>query len=135
MSLLNDIKFKKELLLKYSVDAFLVIVFLLSLQILLTGCYSFYDISKDDYANLENMNDIKVIYKNGDELIFEKNDTTNVKIVGDSLVAVQGNEKKVIGLSELKNIKESRSDLGGTIILTILMFTFYSVLFFVVDLF
>lgn len=120
---------------KYSVDAFRVIVFLLSISILLTGCHSFFEVPKDDYNNLENMNDIKVIYKNGDELIFEKNDTTNVKIVGDSLVAVQGNEKKVIGLSELKNIKESRSDLGGTIILTILMFTFYSVLFFVVDLF
>lgn len=120
---------------KNSRSVFSLTFLLLIVLFFLTGCYSFYDISRDDFANLENMNDIKVIYKNGDELIFEKNDTTNLKIVGDSLVAVQGNEKKFIGLSELNNIKESKSDLGGTIILTILMFTFYSVIFFVVDLF
>jgi hypothetical protein len=117
-----------------SVIAFRVIIFLLSISILLTGCNSFYEVSKDDYINLEKMDDIKVVYKNRMELRIEKNDTTNIKIVGDSLVIVQGNEKKFIGISELENIKESRFDLGGTIIMTILMFVFYSVIFFLADL-
>jgi hypothetical protein len=98
----------------YSIAAFRFIVFLLSLSILLTGCHSFYEVSKDDYSNLENMNDIKVIYKNGKEFVVEKNDTTNVKLVGDSLAVYQGNEKKFIGMSEVEKVRESRFDFGGT---------------------
>ncbi len=42
------------------------------------------------------MNDIKVVYKNGREFVVEKDDTTNVKIVGDSLVVFEGTEKKLL---------------------------------------
>ena len=75
---------------KYSVAAFHLIVFLLSLSILLTGCHSFYEVPKEDYNNLERMNDIKVVYKNGKEFVVEKDDTTNIKMVGDSLIVHQG---------------------------------------------
>ena len=61
------------------------------------------------------MGDLKVVYKNGKEFVVEKNDTTKVKIIGDSLVIYQGVEKKYIGMSEIEKIKESMFDLGGTI--------------------
>jgi len=101
---------------KYSVAAFRLIVFLLSLSILLTGCHSFFEVPKDDYSNLEKMNDIKVVYKNGKEFVVEKDDTTNIKMVEDSLIVHQGIETKSIGMSEVENIKESRFDLGGTLL-------------------
>ena len=101
---------------KYSVAAFRLIVFLLSLSILLTGCHSFYEVPKEDYNNLERMNDIKVVYKNGKVFVVEKDDTTNIKMVEDSLIVHQGIETKSIGMSEVENIKESRFDLGGTLI-------------------
>ena len=97
-----------------SVIAFRFIVFLLSISILLIGCHSFYEVSKDDYSNLEKMNDIKVVYKNGKEFVIKKDETTNVKLVGDSLVAYQGNEKKFIGMSEVEKVREFRFDFGGT---------------------
>jgi len=105
--------------LKYSVDAFHVIVFLLSISILLTGCQSFFEVPKDDYNNLETMNDIKVVYKNGKEFIVEKNDTTNIKMLGDSLIVHQGIETKYIGMNDVEKIRESRFDFGRTLSLVV----------------
>ena len=97
-----------------SVAAFRFIVFLLSISILLTGCHSYFEVSRDDYSNLEKMNDIKVVYKNGKEFVVEKDDTTNVKIVEDSLIVSQGIDTKSIGMNEVEKIRESRFDFGGT---------------------
>lgn len=114
---------------KYSAATFRFIVFLLSVSIMLTGCYSFFEVPKNGYSNLEKMNDIKIVYKNGKEFVVEKDDTTNVKIVGDSLIVYQGSEKKLIGMNEVEKIRESRFDLGGTITISIILFTFFLVLF------
>ena len=81
---------------------------------MLTGCHSFFEVPKEDYSNLEKMNDIKIVYKNGKEFIVEKDDTTNIKIVVDSLIVHQGIETKSIGMSEVEKIRESRFDFGGT---------------------
>jgi len=97
-----------------SIAAFRFIVFLLSLSILLSGCHSFFEVPKDDYNNLEKMNDIKIVYKNGKEFVVEKDDTTNIKMVGDSLIVHQGIETKSIGMNEVEKIRESRFDFGGT---------------------
>ena len=118
---------------KYSVATFRFIVFLLSVSILLTGCHSFFELPKDDYSNLEKMNDIKIVYKNGKEFVVEKDDTTNVKMVGDSLIVHQGIETKSIGMNEVEKIRESRFDLGGTITISIVAFTFFLVLFLSAD--
>ena len=113
-----------------SVTAFRFIVFLLSVSILLTGCHSFFEVPKDDYSKIETMNDIKVVYKNGKEFVVEKDDTTNVKIVGDSLIVSQGVETKSIGMSDVEKIREFRFDLGGTITLTLIGLTILVILFF-----
>lgn len=115
---------------KKSFIIFRLISFLLSVSILLTGCHSFYEVSKDDYNNLEKMNDIKVVYKNGKEFVIEKDDTTNVKFVVDSLVVYQGTQKKVVGMNEIEKIRESRFDLGGTIAITLSTLTLLVVIFF-----
>ena len=88
--------------------------FLLSTTILLTGCHSFYSVPSTDYNDLEKIDDIKIVYKNGKEFVVEKDDTTHIKIVGDSLIVYQGAEKKVVGMNEIEKIKESRFDFGGT---------------------
>lgn len=110
-------------------SSFRIIVVLLSISILLTGCHSFFEVPKQDYKNLDKMNDIKVVYKSGKEFIVEKDDTTNIKIAGDSLIVTQGTKTKFIGMNEVEKIRESRFDLGGTITLSIVAFTFFLVLF------
>jgi len=114
---------------KYSVAAFRLIVFLLSVSFLLTGCHSFYEVPKEDYNNLERMNDIKVVYKNGKEFVIEKEDTTNIKMVGDSLIVHQGIETQYIGMNDVEKIRESRFDLGGTITLTLIGLTILFIVF------
>ncbi|HCY76694.1 MAG TPA: hypothetical protein DHV28_12310 [Ignavibacteriales bacterium] len=104
---------------KYSVATFRFIVFLLSVSIVLTGCHSYFEVSRDDYSNLEKMNDIKVVYKDGKEFIVEKDDTTNVKMVEDSLIVYQGIETKSIGMNEVEKIRESRFDFGRTLSLVV----------------
>ncbi len=115
---------------KNSSFIFQTTIFLLSLSILLTGCHSFFEVPKDDYSNLEKMNDIKIVYKNGKEFIVEKDDSTNIKLIGDSLLIYQGDEKKLIEMNEVEKIRESRFDLGGTITLTIIGLTILVIVFF-----
>jgi len=86
---------------------------------MLTGCHSFFEVPKDDYSNLEKMNDIKVVYKNGKEFVVEKDDTTNIKMVEDSLIVHQGIEIKSIGMNEIEKIRESRFDFGRTLSLVV----------------
>jgi len=81
---------------------------------LLTGCHSFFEVPQNDYNNLDKMNDIKIVYKNGKEFIIEKDDTTNIKMAGDSLIVTQGTNTKFIGMNEVEKIRESRFDFGGT---------------------
>jgi hypothetical protein len=50
-------------------------------------------------------------------------------MVGDSLIVYQGTSTKSIGMSEVEKIRESRFDLGGTITISIVLFTFFLVLF------
>jgi hypothetical protein len=84
----------------------------------------------DNYSNLEKMNDIKVVYKNGKEFIVEKDDTTNIKMVEDSLIVYEGTNKKSVGMNEVEKIRESRFDLGGTITLTLIGLTILIIVFF-----
>lgn len=114
---------------KNSSFIFQITIFLLSLSILLTGCHSFYEIPKEEHEKIDQMDDIKVLYKNGKEFVVEKNDTTNVKMIGDSLIVYQGINTKSIGMNEVEKIKESRFDLGGTITISIVTFTLLLVLF------
>ena len=111
-----------------SIIAFRFIVFLLSASILLMGCHSFYEIPKEEYGNIDQMDDIKIVYKNGKEFVVEKDDSTNIKLVGNSLVVYQGTEKKFIGMSEVEKLRELRFDFGatfslivGTLVLIILL--------------
>ena len=76
------------------------------------------------------MNDIKVVYKNGKEFIVEKDDNTNIKMAGDSLIVTQGTNTKFIGMNEVEKIRESRFDLGGTITLTLIGLTIMVIVFF-----
>jgi len=120
--------YKKEFM-KNSSFIFQITIFLLSISILLIGCHSFYEVPKDDYSNLEKMNDIKIVYKNGKEFIVEKDNTTNIKMVEDSLIVHEGTNTKSIEMNEVEKIKESRFDLGGTITISIVTFTLLLVLF------
>ena len=94
-------------------------IWVLSISILFTGCYSYYTIPNEDYSKIENMEDIKIVYTNGKEFVVEKNDTTNARIIGDSILVVQGVEKKFIQMNEVEKIKENRFNLVGTITLTV----------------
>ena len=52
---------------------FRFIVFLLATSIFLMGCHSFYEIPKEEYENIDQMDDIKIVYKNGKEKNKKKN--------------------------------------------------------------
>ena len=104
---------------KFSHTTFHFTIWILSISILFTGCYSYYTIPNDDYSKIENMEDIKIVYTNGKEFVVEKNDSTNARIIGDSLVVIQGVEKIFIQMSEVEKIRENRFNLVGTIILTV----------------
>ncbi len=76
------------------------------------------------------MEDIKIIYNNGKEFVVENDDTTNAKIVEDSLIIFQGTEKSYVPMSQISKIKESRFDLGGTITVIMIPLIILVALFF-----
>jgi hypothetical protein len=118
---------------KISSISYQFIVILMSFSIFLTGCHSYYVIPKDSYSRVETMEDIKIIYKNGEEFIVETNDTTKVKIGEDSLVVYHGTKLKIIQMTEVDKIKEKRFDLGGTITISLVALTILVVLFLSMD--
>jgi len=105
--------------LKFSHITFPFTIWILSISILFTGCYSYYTIPNDDYSKIENLEDIKIVYTNGKEFTIEKNDTTYAKVIGDSLIVNRGSEIKVIQMNEVEKIRENRFNLVGTIALTV----------------
>jgi hypothetical protein len=105
---------------KISSISYQLIVFHLSFLILLTGCHSYFTIPKENYDKISTMEEIKIIYDNGKEFVVENNDTTNAKIVGDSLVIYKGAENDIISMNKIEKIKENRFDLGGTITVIII---------------
>lgn len=104
---------------KFSHITFSFTIWILSISILFTGCYSYYTIPNDDYSKIENLEDIKIVYTNGKEFTIEKNDTTYAKVIGDSLIVNRGSGKKVIQMNEVEEIRENRFNLVGTITLTV----------------
>jgi hypothetical protein len=104
----------------FSSFSYQLIILFLSFSILLTGCHSYYTIPNEDYSKLDSMENIKIVYTNGKEFVVEKNDTTEAKIVGDSLIVYRGVEKNLIAMNEISKIKENRFDLGGTITIIII---------------
>lgn len=106
---------------------------ILCISILFTGCHSYYTIPNEDYGKIESMEDIKIVYTNGKEFVVEINNTTNVRIIGDSLVVHQGAEEKFIHMSEVEKIKVNRFDLGGTITISLVALTILVVLFLSMD--
>lgn len=76
------------------------------------------------------MENIKIVFKNGKEFVFERNDTAYAKVIGDSLIVNRGIEKKLIQMSEVEKIKENRFDLGGTITISLVALTILVVYFF-----
>ena len=114
---------------KKSMLAFKGMVVLLSLAIILTGCHSFYEIPKEEYKILNQLDDIKIVYKNGREFVVEKDDSTNIELQNSTLIVKSGNDKKIINMSAVNKLKERRSDLGGTITLSVVIFASLLVLF------
>lgn len=99
---------------------FRYITYLLSLTVILTGCHSFYEIPLENYKNIDTVDDIKVVYKNGKEFVIEKDDTTNISFRDSVLVVQSGIDKKIISMNDVNQLRERRSDLGGTITLSII---------------
>ena len=114
---------------KKSMLAFKGMVVLLSLAIILTGCHSFYEIPKEEYKILNQLDDIKIVYKNGREFVVEKDDSTNIELQNSTLIVQSGNDKKIINMSDVNKLKERRSDLGGTITLSVVIVASLLVLF------
>ena len=113
----------------FSNISFRLIVILLSLSILISGCHSYYTIPKEDYDKISTIEDIKIVYNDGNEIVVEKDDTTKAKIVGDSLIIHKGHEKDIIRMSNIEKIKENKFDLGATIAISLVGFTILLVLF------
>ena len=86
---------------KFSHITLHLIICILCISILITGCHSYYTIPNDDYSKIENMEDIKIVYTNGKEFVVEKNDTTYAKVIEDSLIVKRGLEIKVIQMNEV----------------------------------
>ena len=114
---------------KKSKLAFKGMVVILSIAIVLTGCHSFYEIPKEEYNNIDKMNDIKIVYKNGRELVVEKDDTTSINFQDSTLIVQSGIEKNIIKMNDINKLKERRSDLGGTITLSLVITAALLVLF------
>ena len=103
--------------------------FLLILSFINYSCYSYYSISQEELQNKKPTDIVKIEMKNKNEF---KAMTKNINInLQDSIVAlVQGSEKKLLKLSEIKNFSEPKIDIFKTVLSIVGIATFIFVTFY-----
>ncbi len=96
----------------------LFIITLLSISILITGCYSFFTISSNDLINKEDKNKVKIILKDKKEVIIE-NSKYIITSNPDEIVILQTDSTRVTySLIEIEKILEEKFDFGKTFFAT-----------------
>jgi len=92
-----------------------ILPFILILSFINYSCYSYYEISQNDLQNKKPTDIVIIEMKNKNEIkVMTKDININMQ---DSLVAlVQGSEKKLLKLSEIKNFSEPKIDIFKTVL-------------------
>jgi hypothetical protein len=102
------------------------ILFLVSINIL--GCYSYREVSREEYLAKDIRNKSKIILNNNDEIIIEEN--KNIKVLSDkeNIIIIKDTTKTNIPFIDIYKIMEDKFDFQKTFFLTF----WFSILGFVV---
>ena len=98
----------KEFYLKYSILSVLFVSFILS------GCYSFREVSKEDYLKSERHPKTKIILNNKEELIFDENENNKVITDSEKIIIINDTSKVNVSFSDIDRIMEERFDIIKT---------------------
>ncbi len=98
----------KEFNLKYSILSVLFVSFILS------GCYSFREVSKEDYLKSERHPKTKIILNNKEELIFDENENNKVITDSEKIIIINDISKVNVSFSDIDKIMEERFDIIKT---------------------
>ena len=98
----------KEFNLKYSILSVLFVSFILS------GCYSFHEVSKEDYLKSERHPKTKIILNNKEELTFDENENNKVITDSEKIIIINDTSKVNVSFSDIDKIMEERFDIIKT---------------------
>ena len=94
------------------------LILILICPLIVSGCYSFREVSKEDYLKNERHNKTKFILNNKNELNIDKNNKT--KISDDKEIIVINDTSQInVSISDINKIMEERFDIIKTILLQI----------------
>ena len=105
-----------------------ILSFLLFIAINIMGCYSFREISRDDYLAKDKHNNSKVVLNNKDELIIEEDESTKILYDTENIIIINDTSKTNIPFTDINKIMEEKFDFGKTFVFTFWL-TFISLIF------
>jgi hypothetical protein len=93
-----------------------IVIFCVFISVFLSGCYSYREVTREDYFTKEKHNTTKVILNNKEEVIIEEYDNINVMLENENIVFISDTSKTVIPVSDVNRIMEEKFDFGKTIL-------------------
>ena len=101
---------------KYILD-YIVILFLIK-SLLVSGCYSYREVSREDYLTKDRHNKSKVILNNKKEVVIEENENTKILSDSENIIIINDSSETNIPFSEINKIMEEKFDFGKTFFAT-----------------
>lgn len=86
------------------------VFFILIFALLFSGCSSWKIISNEEYSNGEKHNDVKIILKNGEELVISEKDSVIVLADGEKIILEKQKQNRIISYKDIEAIKEDKFD-------------------------
>ncbi len=105
---IKDKNMGNEFNLKYSILSILFCSFIIS------GCYSFREVSKEDYLKNEKHPKTKVILNNKEELIIDENENNKVTADNEKIIIVNDTSTINVSFSDIDKIMQERFDIIKT---------------------
>ena len=87
------------------------LILFLFFTIILSGCYSYSEVSKQDYLGKEKHRKTKIILNNKDEVVINQKEILNIIIDSDNIVIIKDSTKTSIPISDIHKIMEQKFDL------------------------
>lgn len=93
-----------------TIRSIFIVILLICTSIFISGCYSYREISKEDYVKKESHNKSKIILKDKKEILIDELQNSEISSEGDYIIIKKDTSTIKISYSEINKIMEKKYD-------------------------
>jgi len=91
-----------------------IVILLICTSIFISGCYSYREISKEDYVKKESHNKSKIILKDKKEILIDELQNSEISSEGDYIIIKKDTSTIKISYSDINKIMEKKYDVAAS---------------------